>query len=339
MSLTALTSTGSCDALNTGASCRVIRGVSPILLDDGAKHVEDIGYPVIAAVLDDLDHLQQYTSTLLHSARMIRPIGETLIVLTPPTVEPAAGSATVKIAVAAGFTSFFVTGLLFYGVWRGRDAPRVAHYQAKRRKYFESLEQNTPSGWMTTETMRQTVTWSVSDLTSDSQSIKSSMKMDRIDEEAPFEDGVLDESLEESELEVSDDTVEDLEAHPFATHWPEEEKVEEMDVEEPVRWEGPSGWTPEKVRSIEVYDITPSSAVEGDQFLNETTDSSICLFEDDVFATPMQQEELPELSAPDDLPCDDDTEVPSNEADLTTWLAATLLHLARSQTQRRIKLQ
>jgi len=202
---------GICAPSERGNKCSVIRGVTSILLDRGAAEVKAVAYAVIDSVLQDADFIREFTASNLVQAEFVRPIGENLVILgntqTPevPKSSRSNSSATAKIAITAAFTSFFLTAVIFYGVFRSQQQKaelergrtkvkaRLAHYQAKRRQYFQQLQedQRLGPGWMTTNPLQMpgpSVTWSISDLTSDSQSIKSSLRMDRIDEEGPSDE-------------------------------------------------------------------------------------------------------------------------------------------------------
>jgi len=174
---------------------------------------QTVGYAVVHRVLEDTSFLRDFTgmNTLIRS-EFIRVIGENLVFLTPTRASPDNGTprssgvspATWKIAVATAFISFAVTIILMYGLYRQRKAimgkaavkSRLAHYQAKRRSFWAALQQENADlepGWMTTESAQiplpePSITFSFSDITSDSQSIRSSLPMDKIAEEGPSDE-------------------------------------------------------------------------------------------------------------------------------------------------------
>jgi hypothetical protein len=191
----------------------VVRGVTAILLDSGAANLESTIYPLIEATLTDVFFLNQYSTSGVIEAKFVRKVGENIVVLAPGSNGSDTGgklnsrsSNATKVAVAAAIASCTVVAAVLYGLYKRRNSCHadsqvkrsIAHIQARRRKYFDSLEEDPtlPNGWMVTteEGMlppQPTVTWSVSDLTSDAASIISSLPLDRIDED-PSED--IDES-------------------------------------------------------------------------------------------------------------------------------------------------
>lgn len=194
---------GYCDESSLdGIQCRLVRGVTSILLDSGAGDAESVAYNTIERVLDDTLFLNQFTIPDLLSAEFVRPIQENLILLIADTQDNTSSNSAAKIAIATAAVSCLLTCVFLYGMHRARKRSRdrtqtpvkarVAHLQAKRRHYFQELEQDEQlaPGWMLADPLQlpaPSITWSVSDLTSDgSESILSSMsRLERIDEEAP----------------------------------------------------------------------------------------------------------------------------------------------------------
>lgn len=186
--------------------CHLVRGITSILLDNGAADAESVAYATIQRVLTDTLFLNQFTTTHVLSAEFVRPIQENLILLNEPPLSTNASDGTAKIAIATASVSCLLTCVFLYGLYRARALSReraqtpvkarVAHLQAKRRRYFQELQQDQQlePGWMVTDSLQlpvPSITWSVSDLTSDSGSIRSSMsyatKLDRIEEEVPVD--------------------------------------------------------------------------------------------------------------------------------------------------------
>jgi hypothetical protein len=123
--------------------------------------------------LNNHDLLNQFTNTSLVSAELIRRIGENLVILDdqPPSGEGATneqtagtsspaggealGSVTTKIAVAAACIAVTLTTFFIFGVLRHQVAAvqagnpntkmRLAHLQAKRRKFWNNLEEGNES--------------------------------------------------------------------------------------------------------------------------------------------------------------------------------------------------
>jgi hypothetical protein len=212
----------------------MVRGVTSILLDSDAANAESTAYATIERVLRDTFFLNQFTVSDLTAAEFVRPIGENLVVMTTTSEDTEQSSGTdvkVLIAIATASVSFLLTGVFLFGIYRARQRnlarggelspikARVAHYQAKRRRFFHQLEQahahahdgeQLEPGWMVTDeaglqhhhhaSVTPSITWSVSDLTSDSASIRSSTmshstRLERIEEveEAPSDEYEYDE--------------------------------------------------------------------------------------------------------------------------------------------------
>lgn len=240
--------------MSPGVECRVIRGFTSILLDTSADGVADIAYSVIKQVLEDLSSTDEFLASPLKNAEFVRRIGENLVLQQDEekskdsSGEPQAG-ALAKIASISAVTAFILTALFSVGIIRARQKKeeksakmRLAYYNAKRRKFWSQLhedeDQGTYPGLMMTEPApMQTVTWSVSDLTSESASIKTSLKMDPIDEEeheevsnesyaGDLEEAAFDDLYEEVKEEERDDRDPSPLARPslsvlppFIAHW------------------------------------------------------------------------------------------------------------------------
>ena len=228
-------------------------------------------YALIQATLRDTVFLRSYSSANVTRAVFNRTIAENQIVISSvdgsvddessdTASESSGGGGTAMVAVAAAIVSFVLTSIFLFGLYRQHskrhaldpDTPtkeRVARIQAKRRKYFQELEDD-PSlapGWMVTDTTvtqslpqeQPSVTWSVSDLTSDAESIISSLPLDRIEEENSID------RTEEEDVEMAGSSTEDLPEHSpvhinqlqFVANWSDamhgESYVEESKVEEP----------------------------------------------------------------------------------------------------------
>jgi hypothetical protein len=232
-----------CSSATPGNDCRVVRGLTSILLDTSTDGVADLAYDVMVRILADLTALNQFLDTPLVEAEFVRRIGENLVLLNgdnddekKDSSEAPTGAVT-KIAVVSAITAFLLTALIFWGLHRSyqkkeeneSENMKMAYYHAKRRKFWSQLEdeegQSHPGLMMTEPPPLQTVTWSVSDITSESASIKSVLQMDRIDEE---EDGSHDSrtgDVEEAKEEVREAPEllplarPSMEAPPFIAHW------------------------------------------------------------------------------------------------------------------------
>lgn len=191
-------------AAHADTHCSLVRGVTSILLENNTAGLDATVRTLIEVTLQDTVFLSQYTSVNLTRAKFERSVAANLVVLPfnnsdsgPQTIgDGTASSSTVRVAVVAAMISFFFTVVFLYGLHRScrdenREAnlaikDRIARVQAKRRLYFHQLEDD-PSlapGWMVASAplpTHPTATWS--DLTSDSESIISTLPLDRIDEE------------------------------------------------------------------------------------------------------------------------------------------------------------
>ena len=237
-----------CQAADTqedGTECKLIRGISSIFLDKDAGLAQEAGYTAIESVLNRTTFLSGLTGFKLVRSAFVSQIGENLVILSgddeggPRQDEDSSNLPTI-IAIAAALISFILTAVFLYGLYRKHRAElcaesvkaRVAHMQAKRRHYFQTLEDDSHGlepGWMTTEAdippplPNSSITWSVSDLTSDSQSIKSSLRMDRIEEEGPFD--------QNDDYDIDNTNNDDQEGPSSSPGSPAEEEKVEIDLE------------------------------------------------------------------------------------------------------------
>jgi hypothetical protein len=190
--------------------CTVVRGKTSILLDNCVGDVDTVAYQTLKDTLQDTEYLRQLTSSNIIQAVFVFPIGENIVILANDDTESRSSEkvlskGTLMVAVAAALVSIILASFFLFGLFRKTDSYSVSHnnglnsrrlyfYQMKRNQYFEHLEDE-PSlspGWMTklekgTALKTPSTTWSVSDLTSDTQSIKETLPMERIDEECAFE--------------------------------------------------------------------------------------------------------------------------------------------------------
>lgn len=184
------------------------------MLDNSVGQVDDRVLEIIEKTLNDVVLLRQFSSSNVIRAAFVYSIGENLVILDQaesgyPVEENKSISGSVKIALSTGIVAIMLASIFLCGLIRihksddaeNRNTAKACHslfYQAKKRQYFEQMEDE-PSlapGWMltngseggtATKTKTPSTTWSVSDITSDTQSIKECLPMDRIDEECRFE--------------------------------------------------------------------------------------------------------------------------------------------------------
>ncbi|GKY97486.1 hypothetical protein MPSEU_000706900 [Mayamaea pseudoterrestris] len=202
--------------------CRVFRGTTSILFDrrTDVDEVEQMAYFVIGGALNEPASLQSQTTMHITRAELLQPIGDNLVILTTDSDEnnaeqksAASSSVVVRAALASAAVSFAITvGLAYLMCIRRRAAARdksdgklgMFKLHTKHRQFFQELHDEESNnglepGWMVTDTnvRSPSVTWSVSDLTSDSlddsQSIRSTLPLDRIIE------AIFDEELGSNE--------------------------------------------------------------------------------------------------------------------------------------------
>jgi hypothetical protein len=204
----------------------MVRGVTSIRVESegSTAGVDTQVFTMIAATLQDISFLRQYTSANLSRAQFDRSIGGNLVIETDADStekeEKSGVNATTVVSVAVISVVVLVGCLLgiFYhrrtndGAAAQSIKERLSRVQAKRRSYFQNLEDDpsASSGWMVTDTPQpglpmpqHTATWS--DLTSDSESIISVLPLDRIDEEETNEGSGTDG--EEVEVSLCETTV------------------------------------------------------------------------------------------------------------------------------------
>ncbi len=173
-------------------------------MDDNAAATEERSVSVIQSLLDDTYLLEQLSGLFFVNSFFVRSLGENLVLFGDEDSENKEHMETDSsdILIAAAVISFVVTVICIYGMYRGRQpASRFGFLSVKhavahlynRRQFFENLEddeEHEPS-WMVTSPESAiyercpppSITWSVSDLTSDSRSIRSIIQLGRIVEE------------------------------------------------------------------------------------------------------------------------------------------------------------
>jgi hypothetical protein len=219
--LTLFLHTGFCIPRFANNSCYIGRGSATIFLDSDAQVAKVLAWRSIKAGLTNQTLLSSFDPTVV-SAEYLRSISETLILLSSTESLGNDDSSPVPrglfVAIAASLVSFLITAAFSYGVFRRqakraaeeerrnakkkkhhRVSPFVAH--AKRRHFFESLE-NEPEGVIHIPEVNgdePSITWSVSDMTSDSGSVHSfisrtTSRLESIAEEDSEEEDEKDEN-------------------------------------------------------------------------------------------------------------------------------------------------
>jgi hypothetical protein len=192
--------------------CQVFRGTTSVLLNGEVAFARNASLTLIEQVLSDTDFLVDYTGFSLLRSEFVRLIGENVVVLDDVgddgegSQQTQGGENQLKLRVYLGVTCGALVVVLL-----GITALYRNHRIAQKRRRFFHLEED-DNRWMTVDgtivdnnveacyecdargspersgsggqhSPRQRHAWSVSDLTSDSQSIMSSLHMDRIAEE------------------------------------------------------------------------------------------------------------------------------------------------------------
>jgi len=197
---------GNCSQPLVANECRMVRGFSSVLTQSETVGIAHQAFDIIEDTLDNASFLNKFTSSPITKARMIERFGEYVVPLDKPHEEGNSGDSGLRPI----FITIFCVCLAFLFIFgiqsRQRSEKesssklRLSFFLARRRKFWDQMEEGNQSpGIISSPEPVQSVTWSVSDLTSEEASIKSAMKMDRIDEEA-LEEG-SEEGLPRSELE------------------------------------------------------------------------------------------------------------------------------------------
>ena len=256
-----------CSPRSDNSTCRIVRGLTSILMDGGASEITPIANTVIDLVLNDVERLNHFTWSALSYSESLGHIGQSVVLLPESTTGEnkkltndngvEAFRDTILMVVAVALIAFFILSVCFYFAlrkWHWLDNMIASRSRALRKvkesrywrtskgrrqnRWFQlddhggsgtndtteasaairawikastttvtlpntlSLVTTTPSDSVFASSSRsletqilQSATMAVSDLTSDSGSIKSSMKMDSIkeEEEAPGTDESMDD--------------------------------------------------------------------------------------------------------------------------------------------------
>jgi hypothetical protein len=241
---------GFCAPSVHGNTCNVVTGVTAILLDSQSAFAQGAAYTAIQVGLNDTDFLDQFSSTI-YRAQFLVSIRESLEISPDQSDHAdASGSVTATVAVAAASVSFVVASIFCYGLMRRENSkssePRIRHksrssrhqrartignpngIQTMNRRFVRLGEDDSfsadPSVTFVTTTLGSphheltpSIAWSISDVTSDSMSIRSdSMSMrsgisrtasqlQRIEEEREEEVSYDDEGDYDDEEDYDDD--------------------------------------------------------------------------------------------------------------------------------------
>jgi hypothetical protein len=238
--------------------CQVVRGTTSVLLSGDVARARNASVAVIEQVLADTDFLVDYTGFSLLRSEFVRLIGENVVVLgggggggggDTAQTQGGDGQFTLKVYLGVACGVLAVVLLAVAVLYRNH---RIAQ---KRRRFYHLDDDNR---WMTVDgtivdnnvedlyrgdaggspersvsgaqhSPRQRHAWSVSDLTSDSQSIMSSLHLDRIAEE-----GSSYQTDEEAPSGGGDDDARPRDGHhfDFIAHWKDPVEGEDLTDDE-----------------------------------------------------------------------------------------------------------
>mmetsp|Transcript_23737 Transcript_23737/g.65952 ORF Transcript_23737/g.65952 Transcript_23737/m.65952 type:complete len:693 (-) Transcript_23737:67-2145(-) len=193
---------------NCSGACQVVKGVTSVLTENDPMGVLDVMFDVLELVLDNETLLNQYSSSPIINCTMVASLGQYISRIpkqseregTKPDVAPLIGIVVVALFLCAAIGCIFL-----HGMNRGRSGStskfRLSYYLAMRRKFWDQMEggNQSPGLVLTPEApgRGQSTAWSVSDLSSEERSIKSALRLDRIEEESEAES---DAEAEETEV-------------------------------------------------------------------------------------------------------------------------------------------
>lgn len=223
--------------------CQEVIGMTSVYMDGAPYQTEKLVKDTIESLFDNATSLADGTGAPIVDSQFLRFHQTNLIVLgrkpgalnAEPNQESTSSIPLVATTLAAFFSLVVMLGALRWMLKR-QDSDvqqllknRLQYVQARKRSFFENLpdDDGLEPGWMTTCERQDlpltapSVTWSVSDMTSDSHSIKSSLPMDRIEEEdAEYDDE--EESSEEGNTENCSSPskpTDDSDDLKFICHW------------------------------------------------------------------------------------------------------------------------
>lgn len=224
-----------CAPQTDGDTCHVVTGATAILLDSKSAHVQEKAYHAITKGLNNTDFVKQFASTVVR-VQFLESLRESLVFSPDQNSTTQPGSATATVAVAAASVSFLVASIFCYGLMRRErrhhSEPNIRHKNRFVRKNESSVVSNpisinarrrfvrledfaiSPTTYMTTDFSTSagvspqdytpSITWSISDITSDSVSLRSSVSrttsmLERIEEADEEVDGEYDYDYDNDE--------------------------------------------------------------------------------------------------------------------------------------------
>jgi len=197
---------GYCAPVDPSNACKIIRGYTGIRLDNNTTTVEIVAFDAIQQALNEPLSLSQFATISFASIDFVRMVRSSVIQLSNHGSRR--GISASKLAIASAVVTFALTAIFLARLIRTKRRDEAVVKERKQveppgrkrfllggapRTYFELDEdQETGSGFNVIESIMEnpSVTWSVSDITSESGSISllssmskaTSTKLDVIDE-------------------------------------------------------------------------------------------------------------------------------------------------------------
>lgn len=197
--------TANCTSIAPGSSCHVVTGATEVLLDFFSAQAREEAYSAIRKGLDNPPILQLFATSVVR-AQFLKPLSEALVAAGVESNGDAEGSVTVTVAIVAAVVAFILASLICYGLmyerikrksgfrdkqgssrlqslrnkhvkYATRDSSKVQHNFARLDDSASSSDTSiVDSSFQDPQTYIPSITWSVSDITSDdSGSIRSNL--------------------------------------------------------------------------------------------------------------------------------------------------------------------
>jgi hypothetical protein len=212
-----------CAPRSLGDICFVVTGGTAILLDSNAAFAQDAAYEAISEALSDLDYLKLFAPDIVR-AKFLQNLRESLVIPSSgSSTSSETGTMTATVAIATASVTFVVASMFCYGImrreFRNPSEPSHRHKQPRKPRRSKSRVVRNPIGiqrksrdnfvLLDDSSLSETIfpeeesknelnvyrpnpafSWSVSDITSDSCSILSSVsrRLESIVEEEECDD-------------------------------------------------------------------------------------------------------------------------------------------------------
>ena len=269
----------------------------------------DTVYTMIDSFLHEESFMHRLTSADIVRMSFVRPIGENLVFSsddivfdTDAATTTSTRSSTTAAALLSAVLSFACTAAILVGLYNHRESKacqkqnplhkRWVHFRAQHRNFFHNLdeEKSFPVRMTVTEDNteipeeareQEAITWSVSDLTSDGESIIGSLRLDPIDEEAGEQDDATTPVSKTIEYVPPSTTFASTHQLAFIPSWetqrnsqhavvtaPEEEVCSTMFIKADISWLEDKDGAEENTNSNESQEVSEGTLV-GCAFLAE----------------------------------------------------------------------